>query len=178
MILIKNKLNALKKQFDFLKQHEEELLKEEVESTTSDVVGDIKQESVSIVEEKSDDAIVDDNNETHDVAKSIGDTFDDNNTLNDVLSVRGGEQTIASKVYGHKISSIKDAIDINNKFLFIRELFNNNAADYNATINTINSLSTKAEVLKVISEKKEAYLWTSELDAYNVFMEIVNKAVN
>ncbi|MEA3504557.1 MAG: hypothetical protein U9R32_05100 [Bacteroidota bacterium] len=112
------------------------------------------------------------------VTKTIGDNFLDNGgSLNDRLSESKNDDTLASKIKGDRITDLKSAIDINLKFLFIRELFNNDAVEYHNTIAKLNDISSVEEMLRVVTEKSEEFAWDEKNEAFVIFSEMVNRKI-
>ncbi len=86
--------------------------------------------------------------------KTIGDLFvQDDNSVHQRLSGQKTDRSIGARMQQHPISSLKDAIGANEKFLFINELFDgdiqayhdaiarlNEAADVKAAFDTLNAL--------------------------------------
>ncbi|MDZ7742619.1 MAG: hypothetical protein U5Q03_12925 [Bacteroidota bacterium] len=75
----------------------------------------------------------------------------------------------------NKIKDLKDAIGINEKFLFINDLFDGNMQDYNNAIENINSMGTMEQADSVINKLKEKYNWKVKPDAVNHFMSYVER---
>lgn len=69
---------------------------------------------------------------------------------------------VSSKLKAAPITSIQSAINLNDKFLFIRELFKNNNLLYNQTIERLNNAKSSDEALSII-EKEFAWDTTEPL---------------
>lgn len=74
----------------------------------------------------------------------IGEKFSKERSLNDAI---GESKSGESKLAGGPISSLKAAIGINDRFLFIREIFNNNNEKYNTVIDQLDKLETIQEAV-------------------------------
>ncbi len=85
------------------------------------------------------------------------------------------EESIADKMQKSKISNIREAIGINDKFLFINQLFSGDLEKYNMILDEFNDLSTKQGVDTYLREIKIQYRWNQESDAYIRFKEIVDR---
>lgn len=83
-----------------------------------------------------------------------------------------GDNTLGNTLAQKKISDIKQAISIGDRFRFQRELFNSNGEDMNKTLNYINQLATFDEVQSFLESK---YKWTAENDAVEDFYQIVRR---
>lgn len=66
-------------------------------------------------------------------------------------------------------------IGLNDKFRFIRELFEGNTQEYTIAINQINSIGSKSEALHYIESLKNIYSWQDDAECFISFIEIVNK---
>ena len=88
------------------------------------------------------------------------------------------EQSIADKIQKSNISNIREAIGINEKFLFINELFNGDLGRYNKILDDINELPTKKGVDTYLFELKIEFQWTDENEAYIILKEILERKIN
>jgi ribosomal protein S15P/S13E len=91
--------------------------------------------------------------------------------LNDQLQQKSSD-VIGEKLIQNKISDIQSAIGINDRFLFIRELFENNPEAYNSSINFIN----RTENYELIEEHfKSQTNWDFENPTVIQFMELTKR---
>lgn len=79
---------------------------------------------------------------------------------------------LSTKLSKTPIANIAAAIGINDRFLFIKELFNNNADTYNATMVVLNSLQSFADATNYIRNHFE---WDEEQTAVQQFLSIVER---
>ena len=115
----------------------------------------------------------------------VGSLFDQNSDIkedeNEIPSIneklnKSNENSLADKLKQNKVKDLKQAIGINEKFLFINELFEGNLNDYNNAITQLNSLSSKAEADAFIdSELKVKYNWNETSKAQNIFIQLVER---
>lgn len=82
------------------------------------------------------------------------------------------DNTFSSTIANKKISDIKQAISIGERFRFQRELFKGNGEDMNKTLNYINQLATLEEVQSFLLSK---YGWENENETAEDFMQIVKR---
>ena len=87
----------------------------------------------------------------------------------------GDEQSIAEKMQKSHIGNIREAIGINEKFLFINELFNGDLGRYNKILDDINDLPTKQGVDTYLFELKIQFQWTDENEAYIRLRELLDR---
>ena len=76
------------------------------------------------------------------------------------------EETVADKIKKNKISSLKVAIGINEKFFFINELFNGSLKDYNSVIEDLDQKQDLSEANAHLTSLQQQNMWDPESDAY------------
>jgi len=89
---------------------------------------------------------------------------------NELLSKE--HNSIGSLLANKKISDIKQAINIGDRFRFQRELFKGNGEDMNKTLHYINQLATLGEVQSFLQSK---YSWNLESESVEDFYQIVRR---
>lgn len=77
-----------------------------------------------------------------------GDTFVKSQSLNDTISETKSPETTLSG----SISSLKAAIGLNDRFLFIREIFGNNTEKYNMIIDQLDKLETQQQAVELLKK--------------------------
>lgn len=85
------------------------------------------------------------------------------------------ERTLGPKTPSTHVDNLKLAISINDKFMFINELFDGNLREYNETIDILNgftSLNQASEYLDMIRKKN---LWNSGSQAFLKLSELVQR---
>jgi hypothetical protein len=85
------------------------------------------------------------------------------------------EKSLGPKVPSEHIENLKTAITINEKFMFINELFDGNLREYNETIETLNgfkSLDTAADFLDLMRKKN---FWNTGSNAFKKLKELVER---
>jgi len=85
------------------------------------------------------------------------------------------EPSIAEKMQKTQITNIREAIGINEKFLFINELFNGDMGRYNKILDDINDLTTKQGVDTYLFELKVQFQWTDDNEAYIRLKELLDR---
>jgi len=85
------------------------------------------------------------------------------------------EPSIAEKMQKSHIANIREAIGINEKFLFINELFNGDMGRYNKILDDINDLTTKQGVDTYLFELKVQFQWADDNDAYISLKELLDR---
>ncbi len=89
--------------------------------------------------------------------------------------VADDDKTIAAKIKKNPIMDLKKAIGINDKFLFIKELFNNDLKDYARAIDGLNELSALKDVQSFIDKLSKEYNWDRESEHVLRLKEIVER---
>ncbi len=85
------------------------------------------------------------------------------------------EQNIAERMQKTSISNIREAIGINEKFLFINELFNGDLGRYNKILDDINDLPTKKGVDTYLLELKIQFQWADDNAAFMKLNELLDR---
>ena len=89
---------------------------------------------------------------------------------NEVMSK--SDNSLSATIANKKISDIKQAISIGDRFRFQRELFKGNGEEMNKTLSYINQLATLDEVLSFLKSK---YGWDEANEATEDFYQIVRR---
>jgi hypothetical protein len=99
-------------------------------------------------------------------SRAIGEQFPaGNNSLHERISNMKEDRSIGARMQQHPISNIKDAIGVNEKFLFINELFNGNIQAYHEAIANLNSQGSMQEAFDRLNELNGTYQWDAERTA-------------
>ena len=108
------------------------------------------------------------------VKTSIGDSFKgERPSLNDIVSGYRPDESIAAKLQQGNISNLMTSIDMNNKFLFVKVLFNNNGSLFTEEINKLNSFNKLNEAIPYLETIKEKYNWETQSEAYSELYRLV-----
>jgi len=99
----------------------------------------------------------------------IADKFSQmSNTLNEQLSSTRNEDDISALLKTQPVENLSDAIGLNDKFLYIRELFGGSRASYNQAITKLNSVHNLTEAKAIIMS------YTSESDENEVVKQLLD----
>lgn len=85
------------------------------------------------------------------------------------------EKSYASERLSSQKKELKAAISINEKFLFINELFDGNLREYNIAIETLNGFAEFKEALEYLDLMRLKNLWESESTAFKRLRELVEQ---
>ncbi len=160
----------------------EEIVAEEVAEETlpegEDIPGEEPLEEVSVaekpepVEKDSEEKIMEDTTEEE---KSTIDLFSTSEpTISDKYSKQEIE-TIADKINKEGINELREAIGINEKFLFINELFNGDMSKYNKAIDELDELTTMEGVNTYLLELKIQNQWADDNPAFVKLTELLKR---
>ena len=112
----------------------------------------------------------------HKKSRSTIDLFSDarEETLADKYGVKE-DPSIARKMETQKITSLKQAIGINEKFLFINELFGGDLGKYTQTIEEFDNLPTTEGSLAFLRELTVANQWSPDNEAFTKFRLLIER---
>ncbi|MCX6247210.1 MAG: hypothetical protein NTW10_05715 [Bacteroidetes bacterium] len=85
------------------------------------------------------------------------------------------EKSYASERISSQKKELKASISINEKFLFINELFDGNLREYNITIETLSGFKDLREALDFLDLLRIKNLWESDSMAFKRIRELVEK---
>ena len=85
----------------------------------------------------------------------------------------GEDKSLAAKLQQNPIRDLKSVIGINDKFLFVNELFGGSMEKYNKSIDNLNDLKTLNGALIYLNELKIELQWNSSNEAYQKLKELV-----
>jgi hypothetical protein len=94
-------------------------------------------------------------------------------SMHDKIANEKPDKTLADKIGKSTIVSLKTAIGINDKFLFINELFKGDIQEYNKTIDKLNSYAKLEECTGFLDELKGKFNWSEKPDAYQKLEELL-----
>ncbi|MBC8487583.1 MAG: hypothetical protein H8D45_16255 [Bacteroidetes bacterium] len=106
---------------------------------------------------------------------TVADKFSEKKAVVDKVSEEKQEESIADKMQKDKITDLKSAIGINEKFYFINELFDGNMKDYNETIEVLAGFKTLEEATNYVKEIKEKYKWDEGSDAVKQLTDFIER---
>ena len=95
-------------------------------------------------------------------------------TLSDTFS-EGEQPTIADKINKEGVNELREAIGINEKFLFINELFNGDLGRYNKVIDELDELTTIEGVNTYALELKIQSQWADDNIALIKLTDLLNR---
>src|SRR5437868_13834869 len=110
------------------------------------------------------------------ISHPLKQAHEDEIPLHEKIAFHQDEMSIAGVMQHRKIASMKQAIGVNEKFLFIRELFNNETEAYQRCIDKIDTATSLAEATSILdAEYASKYSWDKEGNAYFHFTSLVER---
>ena len=83
------------------------------------------------------------------------------------------EKSLGPKVSRHE--SLKAAIGINDKFMFINELFDGNLREYNESIETLGGFTTLPQAQEYLDLLRRKFNWNSASNAFQRIKDLIEK---
>ena len=96
-------------------------------------------------------------------------------SLNDLFNEQREDHSISSQYQRAKVGDLTKAISINDKFIFIKELFHNRGEDFSASIRQLNECKTMEEAFDCLEQLKQKFFWDSKSDAYLSFCDLLRR---
>jgi len=85
------------------------------------------------------------------------------------------DNSLAAKLQQHPLQDLRTAIGVNDKFLFVNELFGGSMEKYNKSIENLNDLKTLTGAMIYLNELKIELQWNSSNEAYQKLVELVRR---
>ena len=96
-------------------------------------------------------------------------------SLNDLLNENKEDKSLNTKFQNVKVTDLTKSISINDKFLFIRELFRNRGEEFSAAIQTFNNCQNIDDAFNYMETLKKQYFWDSTSTAYLTFCDLIRR---
>lgn len=117
----------------------------------------------------------------HDVNKqfedkpTVGDKFGTEESLHRKIAGKASSKTVADKLHRNPIKDLKTAIGINEKFLFVNQLFEGNLQNYSAAIEKINTVNDLVAAKQIAADLAGQMNWDDNNEHVKNFMELVER---
>ncbi len=110
---------------------------------------------------------------SEDIPKILSDRFKKQATsLNEDMIQSKPVYDLSSRLQTKPISNIQNAIGLNDKFLFIKELFNGEADRYNDTIETLNNATNFNEAYNFLAEN---FQWDMDSEPVQKILDLIRR---
>ncbi|MCD4723303.1 MAG: hypothetical protein K8R63_00575 [Bacteroidales bacterium] len=110
-------------------------------------------------------------------AKTTADLFSGTATIADSFQ-EGEDKSIAANMIHQPVQDLKMAIGINDKFLFINELFGGSPSDYNEAIEKLNLAEGLPEAENTLADYETQHKWDGNSEASNRLKQLIEKKFN
>ena len=101
-------------------------------------------------------------------SKVVGERFSKERSLNDMMS---DNQTLDKKLSASRIEKIESAIGLNDRFLYIRELFNGDSELFRSTVKELDQMS---DIKQAVSHLSNNFKWKKNETSLK-FVELVKR---
>ena len=85
------------------------------------------------------------------------------------------DHSVLSKISQAKIVDLKRSIAMNDRFIFIKELFKNDFDSYNRYINDLNACETMQQAEQHLAQLKKQYEWDEENETAQYFLTLIGR---
>ena len=111
------------------------------------------------------------------IIKKIPLITEEKKSLNDLFQSEQKEKNLAQKLQGtKKLDSLHSGININQRFVFMKELFGGDANAYNITIDRLDHAEDYSNAESIIMEEAfNKYDWESKEEPVNEFMMVLSR---
>lgn len=106
--------------------------------------------------------------------KVSNDLFESQLSIGEKLQAQQ-EPAVVDKFKDHQIKDIKSAIGINEKFLFINELFDGNLNKYNQSLEKLDLAEHKIQANQILQELEQELSWDKESDALKQLLTFIDR---
>ena len=85
------------------------------------------------------------------------------------------EKTFSPRIPSERIQNLKTAISINEKFMFINELFDGNLREYNETIETLNGFTNLDQAADFLDLMRKKNFWDTGSNPFKKLKELLER---
>lgn len=100
-------------------------------------------------------------------------------SLNDKISSQNQNRTEVNSIIQPAVSDLRKAVGLNDKFAFIKGLFNNSVESFEKALTDLNACSTFAEAKQLVDQQlANRYDWDQKPELHDQFLNVVKKRFN
>ncbi|MCR4964182.1 MAG: hypothetical protein K6A41_00835 [Bacteroidales bacterium] len=96
-------------------------------------------------------------------------------SLNDLFTPKNEDRSVAGQFQQSKVVDLTKAISVNDKFTFIRELFNNRGEEFSSAIHKLNQCKDMDEAFNCLEDLKKAHFWDTTSTAYLSLCDLIRR---
>ena len=105
---------------------------------------------------------------------TVGEQFkNERPSLNEIVSSYKPDDSIGSKLQQGNASDLMKSMDMNHKFMFVKELFKGNGSAFTEEINKLNAFNKLNEAIPYWESIKTKYKWDNQSEAYTELYRLV-----
>lgn len=107
---------------------------------------------------------------------AVEDENDNQTTINEAIAPNQDQTRVGDKLEQDGVKNLVNAIGINERFLYINELFDGDSDGYERAINHLNSFSHLREAMEFLrAEVSDKYNWDQEQESTITFYALIEK---
>ena len=99
-------------------------------------------------------------------------------SLNDLFTEKDGDHSLGAQFQNAKVHDLTKAISINDKFTYIKELFNNKGEEFSAASTSLNQRRNMEEAFNCLEGLKQKYFWDSTSTTYLSLCDLLRRKFN
>lgn len=88
---------------------------------------------------------------------------------------KSGDNSLANKLSKTKIKDLVNSIGLNEKFLFINELFEGNSAKFNEEIQVLNTQNNGADAMQYFQQLQQKNNWEKDSKVYEKLKDLIER---
>lgn len=96
-------------------------------------------------------------------------------SLNDLFNEQKEDRSLSAQFQHAKVHDLTKAISINDKFTFIKELFQNRGEEFSAAIQKLNQCANLEAAFDCLENYKKQYFWDSTSTAYLALCDLLRR---
>lgn len=125
---------------------------EEIVEERTEIVEEKVEDTAAVVEEK--EVELEEEEINTDSQKTLGDSFSKEKSVNDIVDT--DKKNLEQKLSNRPVTSIKSSIGINDRFQFIRELFDGNSDTFS---NAVAEIDAKKDIKEAVEYLQQNFKW-------------------
>lgn len=96
-------------------------------------------------------------------------------SLNEKLRTTASDNSIAAKLQQDPIKELRSSIGLNEKILFVKELFNENNEEYRKVLSKLDSMPDLTTAMELVNALKLRYSWDDSKESYKLFINYIKR---
>ncbi len=96
-------------------------------------------------------------------------------SLNERLRTTATDNSIAAKLQQDPIKELRSSIGLNEKILFVKELFNENNEEYRNVLSKLDSMPDLTTAMELVNALQLRYSWDDSKESYKLFINYIKR---